>query len=81
MKKDYKTIREVVGPLMMVDCVENVKYEKFVEIHEADGSDTNNGKNQNHGKNPDSNPGSSGSLFLFSMRNSHLFSFSEWKLD
>ncbi|MBO7400704.1 MAG: V-type ATP synthase subunit B [Clostridia bacterium] len=38
MKKDYKTIREVVGPLMMVDCVENVKYDELVEIHEKDGS-------------------------------------------
>ena len=38
MKKDYKTIKEVVGPLMMVDCVENVKYDELVEIHEADGS-------------------------------------------
>ncbi|MBO4501976.1 MAG: V-type ATP synthase subunit B [Clostridia bacterium] len=38
MRKDYKTIREVVGPLMMVDCVENVKYDELVEIHEKDGS-------------------------------------------
>ena len=38
MKKDYKTIREVVGPLMMVDCVENIKYDELVEIHEKDGS-------------------------------------------
>ena len=37
MRKDYKTIREVVGPLMMVDCVENVKYDELVEIHEKDG--------------------------------------------
>ena len=38
MRKDYKTIKEVVGPLMMVDCVENVKYDELVEIHEKDGS-------------------------------------------
>lgn len=37
MRKDYKTIREVVGPLMMVDCVENVKYDELVEIHESNG--------------------------------------------
>ena len=38
MRKDYKTIKEVVGPLMLVDCVENVKYDELVEIHEKDGS-------------------------------------------
>jgi len=32
MRKDYKTIREVVGPLMMVDHVEGVKYDELVEI-------------------------------------------------
>ena len=37
MRKDYKTIKELVGPLMMVDCVENVKYDELVEIHEKDG--------------------------------------------
>lgn len=38
MKKDYKTIKEVVGPLMMVESVENIKYDELVEIHENDGS-------------------------------------------
>ncbi|MDD4125013.1 MAG: V-type ATP synthase subunit B [Eubacteriales bacterium] len=38
MKKDYKTIKQVVGPLMMVECVEDIKYDELVEIHEADGS-------------------------------------------
>ena len=37
MRKDYKTIKELVGPLLMVDCVENVKYDELVEIHEKDG--------------------------------------------
>ncbi len=38
MRKDYKTIREVVGPLMVVDNVEGVKYDELVEIHQADGA-------------------------------------------
>lgn len=38
MKRDYKTITEVVGPLMVVECVENVKYDELVEVLEADGS-------------------------------------------
>ena len=37
MLKDYKTIREVVGPLMMVDNVEGVKYDELVEIRQANG--------------------------------------------
>lgn len=32
MLKEYKTVREVVGPLMVVDGVEGVKYEELVEI-------------------------------------------------
>ncbi len=32
MLKEYQTVREVVGPLMMVDGVEGVKYEELVEI-------------------------------------------------
>ena len=32
------TIRVVVGPLMLVECVEDVKYEEMVEILQADGS-------------------------------------------
>lgn len=35
--KDYKTIREVVGPLMLVDQVEGVKYDELVEIRQANG--------------------------------------------
>ncbi|MGI6199705.1 MAG: V-type ATP synthase subunit B [Christensenellales bacterium] len=37
MLKQYRTIREVVGPLMLVDQVENVKYDELVEIEQADG--------------------------------------------
>lgn len=32
MYKEYKTIREVVGPLMVVDGVEGVKYNELVDI-------------------------------------------------
>ena len=38
MKKEYKTIKEAVGPLMMVECVEDVKYYEIVEIKEANGN-------------------------------------------
>ena len=32
MLKEYKTVTEVVGPLMVVEGVEGVKYEELVEI-------------------------------------------------
>lgn len=32
MFKEYKTIREVVGPLMLVEGVEGVKYNELVDI-------------------------------------------------
>lgn len=38
MLKEYKTIREIVGPLMLVDGVEGVKYDELVEISGKDGS-------------------------------------------
>ena len=38
MRKEYRTIREVAGPLMLVDQVEGVKYDELVEIEQADGS-------------------------------------------
>ncbi len=38
MKKDYKTIKEAVGPLMLVECVDDVKYYEIVEIIQKDGS-------------------------------------------
>lgn len=37
MTKEYSTIREVVGPLMLVEGVEGVKYNELVEIIQADG--------------------------------------------
>jgi V/A-type H+-transporting ATPase subunit B len=38
MRRDYKTIRESVGPLMLVECVEDVKYDELVEIRESSGN-------------------------------------------
>ena len=38
MQKEYRTISEVVGPLMLVNQVEGVKYDELVEIVQADGS-------------------------------------------
>src|SRR5574344_941101 len=43
MLKEYKTIKEVVGPLMLVDGVEGVKYDELVEI-EQDNGDIRHGK-------------------------------------
>ena len=37
MFKEYKTIREVVGPLMLVEGVEGVKYNELVEIVNSNG--------------------------------------------
>ena len=37
MLKEYKTIREVVGPLLMVEGVEGVKYYELVEIAMQNG--------------------------------------------
>ena len=37
MLKEYKTIREVVGPLMLVENVEGVKYDELVEIEQENG--------------------------------------------
>lgn len=36
MPKEYKTIREVAGPLMMVSDVDNVKYDELGEIELAE---------------------------------------------
>ena len=36
MIKEYKTIREIVGPLMLVEGVEGVKYDEIVEINQPD---------------------------------------------
>lgn len=37
MQKSYKTIKSVVGPLMLVEGVEGVTYNEFVEIRQKDG--------------------------------------------
>ncbi len=37
MFKEYKTIREVVGPLMLVEGVEGVKYDELVEVVQENG--------------------------------------------
>ena len=37
MQKEYRTIREVVGPLMLVEGVSGVKYNELVEIEQANG--------------------------------------------
>ncbi len=38
MQKQYKTIKEISGPLLIVEGIEGVKYEEIVEIELADGS-------------------------------------------
>ncbi|MBP5242734.1 MAG: V-type ATP synthase subunit B, partial [Clostridia bacterium] len=43
MLKEYKSIHEVVGPLMLVEGVEGVKYDELVEIQQANG-EIRNGK-------------------------------------
>ncbi|MDR0856332.1 MAG: V-type ATP synthase subunit B, partial [Clostridiales bacterium] len=37
MLKEYRTIKEVVGPLMLVDNVSGVKYNELVEIEQKNG--------------------------------------------
>ena len=37
MYKEYKTIKEVVGPLMLVEGVEGVKYDELVEVRQENG--------------------------------------------
>ncbi len=39
MAKEYKTIKEVVGPLMLVEGVEGVKYDELVKIKQANGEE------------------------------------------
>ena len=38
MLKEYKSVTEVVGPLMVVQGVEGVKYEELVDIELQDGT-------------------------------------------
>ena len=37
MNKEYKTIKEIVGPLMLVEGVGGVKYDELVEVVQEDG--------------------------------------------
>ena len=37
MPKEYRTIREVAGPLMMISDVENVKFNELGEIELQNG--------------------------------------------
>ena len=37
MLKEYKSIREIVGPLMLVEGVSGVKYDELVEIYQENG--------------------------------------------
>jgi V/A-type H+-transporting ATPase subunit B len=37
MNKEYKTIREVVGPLMLIEKVDNATYDELVMIKQANG--------------------------------------------
>ena len=37
MLKEYRTIREVTGPIMLVDQVEGAKYDELVEIETQTG--------------------------------------------
>ena len=37
MNKEYRTIKEVVGPLMLIEGVSGVKYDELVVIEQADG--------------------------------------------
>jgi V/A-type H+-transporting ATPase subunit B len=37
MLKEYNTIREIVGPLALVEGVEGVKYNELVEIRQENG--------------------------------------------
>ncbi len=43
MLKEYKTIREIVGPLMLVEGVDGAKYDELVEIRQENG-DVRRGK-------------------------------------
>ena len=38
MMKEYRTIRQVSGPLMVVDQVEGVTYDELAEIELSDGT-------------------------------------------
>ena len=38
MIREYRTVEEIVSPLMMVRMVENVTYDELVEVELHDGS-------------------------------------------
>ncbi len=38
MLKEYQTVSEIAGPLMLVEMVDRAKYAHIVEIELADGS-------------------------------------------
>ncbi|NQU77700.1 V-type ATP synthase subunit B, partial [Candidatus Falkowbacteria bacterium] len=38
MLKEYKTIKELAGPLLIVDGIEGIKYEELVDVELSDGS-------------------------------------------
>ena len=38
MIREYKTVEEISGPLMMVRMVENVTYDELVEVELKDGA-------------------------------------------
>ena len=37
MNKEYKTIKEVVGPLMLIENVDGATYDELVQIKQASG--------------------------------------------
>ena len=37
MLKEYKSIKEIVGPLMLVEGVDGAKFDELVEIVQEDG--------------------------------------------
>ena len=39
MQKEYKTLKSIAGPLILVEGVEGVKYEELVEMTTPDGPD------------------------------------------
>ena len=44
MRKEYRTIKEVVGPLMLVEQVEGVKYNELVKISQGGADEARLGR-------------------------------------
>ncbi|MFH1575588.1 MAG: V-type ATP synthase subunit B [Candidatus Nealsonbacteria bacterium] len=38
MNKEYKTLKELAGPILIVEKIENIKYEELVDVYLDDGS-------------------------------------------